>query len=62
MKELRRQLKELLQQAGADVFEGQVFMIEEDKDHFWLLKKMSLMSLRRKGDKKKPEQTWQSYC
>lgn len=34
MKELRRQLKELLQQllqqAGADVFEGQVFMIEED--------------------------------
>lgn len=26
MKELRRQLKELLQQAGADVFEGQVFM------------------------------------
>ena len=29
MKELRRQLKELLQ-AGADVFEGQVFMIEED--------------------------------
>ena len=30
MKELRRQVKELLQQAGADVFEGQVFMIEED--------------------------------
>ncbi len=30
MKELRRQLKELLQQVGADVFEGQVFMIEED--------------------------------
>ena len=47
MKELRRQLKELLQQAGADVFEGQVFMIDE---------------LRRKEDKKKPEQTWQSYC
>ena len=30
MKELRRQLKELLQQAGAYVFECQVFMIEED--------------------------------
>ena len=30
MKELRRQLKELLQQAVAEVFEGQVFMIEED--------------------------------
>ena len=29
MKELRRQLIELLQQAGAAVFEGQVFMTEE---------------------------------
>lgn len=62
MKELRRQLKELLQQAGAAVFEGQVFMTEEELRPFWLLKKMSLMSLRRKEDKKKPEQTWQSYC
>ena len=30
MKELRGQLKELLLQAGADVFEGQIYMIEED--------------------------------
>ncbi len=62
MKELRRQLKELLQQAGADVFEGQVFMTEEELRPFLVAEKMSLMSLRRKEDKKKPEQTWQSYC
>ena len=62
MKELRRQLKELLQQAGAAVFEGQVFMTEEELRPFLVAEKMSLMSLRRKEDKKKPEQTWQSYC
>ena len=31
MKELQRQLKELLQQAGADVFEGQVLCLSEQK-------------------------------
>ena len=48
--------------AGATVFEGQVFMTEEELRSFWVAEKMSLMSLRRKEDKKKPEQTWQSYC
>ena len=58
MKELRRQLKELLQQAGAAVFEGQVFMTEEELRPFLVAEK----DVRRKEDKKKPEQTWQSYC
>ena len=39
MKELRRQLKELLQQAGAAVFEGQVFMTEEELRPFLVAEK-----------------------
>lgn len=49
MKELRRQLKELLQQAGADVFEGQVFMTEEELRSFWVAEKDVLNVVKKKG-------------
>lgn len=49
MKELRRQLKELLQQAGADVFEGQVFMIEEELRPFLVAEKDVLNVVKKKG-------------
>ena len=62
MKELRRQLKELLQQAGAAVFEGQVFMTEEELRPFLVAEKLVLNGVKKKGRQKKPEQTWQSYC
>ena len=49
MKELRRQLKELLQQAGADVFEGQVFMTEEELRPFLVAEKDVLSVVKKKG-------------
>ena len=49
MKELRRQLKELLQQAGADVFEGQVFMPEEELRPFLVAEKDVLNVVKKKG-------------
>lgn len=62
MKELRRQLKELLQQAGAAVFERPGFYERRGAKTILVAEKDVLRSLRRKEDKKKPEQTWQSYC
>lgn len=49
MKELRRQLKELLQQAGAAVFEGQVFMTEEELRPFLVAEKDVLKVVKKKG-------------
>lgn len=49
MKELRRQLKELLQQAGADVFEGQVFMTEEELRPFLVAEKDVLNVVKKNG-------------
>lgn len=49
MKELRRQLKELLQQTGAAVFEGQVFMTEEELRQFLVAEKDVLNVVKKKG-------------
>ena len=49
MKELRRKFKELLKQAGADVFEGQVFMIEEELRPFLVSEKDVLNVVKKKG-------------
>ena len=49
MKELRRQLKELLQQSGAAVFEGQVFMTEEELRPFLVAEKDVLNVVKKKG-------------
>lgn len=49
MKELRRQLKELLQQVGAAVFEGQVFMTEEELRPFLVAEKDVLNVVKKKG-------------
>lgn len=49
MKELRRQLKELLQQAGAAVFEGRAFMTEEELRPFFVAEKDVLNVVKKKG-------------
>ena len=49
MKELRRQLKELLQQAGADVFEGQVFYDRRGLRPFLVAEKDVLNVVKKKG-------------